>query len=531
MTMAKRTRRNFRQTPQENRLILAGSLAGELRRSTIAEATSTPLLSFTAHEMQGQRVVLMGSSTSGADADGGEHGTNTNNASPSSERSEVQQLGSTDSSDGHLRSSSDFDAANAAAAAAAATATAAAAGGLGDTDDPNSYHSLPSPEAAAADNALMRSMEVASGDDDDNTNETPTRQEALHINHRHHHDQRIPMAPPRLLTVVPPASSSVVDLETGTAAITTPDTTPHLNKQFIMELIAWYRNRSWQKKLITTAFFVVACVVYADLFGLFWEDSKIHAGLELFLEWMDQNSIAASFAFIGMFILTTLIFIPPFLMTFGAGFVFVDVYGFAYGMALAMITCFLGSCIGGIIAFARARYMTRELVKLFAKRYPIIDAVDKALKRSGFKVMLLLRLCSIIPFSALNYIGGVTGVRLSCFVNSMIGIIPSQLLTVLFGATAGSLKNSDIAENWTMSNIVWLSVTGACGLLAIIVTIYFARKEIKKEISREDTESLNPDSVRRSSTGMASQAGDEIEMNGTAASRERKSEEWWWVWA
>ena len=472
----------------------------------------------------------MASSTS--EVDGGEHNiTNTNNASPSSERSGVQQtLGSTDSSDGHLRSSSDFDAANAAAAAAA---TAATAGGLGDTDDPNGYHSLPSPEAAAADIALMRSMEqVASGD----TDESPTRREALHINHRHHQHQHIPMAPPRLLTVVPPSSSSDVDPETGDAATTTgaaaaaPDTTPHINKHFIMELIAWYRNRSWQKKLITAAFFVVACVVYADLFGLFWEDSKIHAGLELFLKWMDQNSIASSFAFVGMFILTTLMFVPPFLMTFGAGFVFVEVYGFAYGMALAMVTCFLGSCIGGIIAFARARYMTRDLVKLFAKRYPIIGAVDKALKRSGFKVMLLLRLCSIIPFSALNYIGGVTGVQLSSFVNSMIGIIPSQLLTVLFGATAGSLKNSSIAEDWTLSNIVWLSVTGACGLLAIIVTIYFARKEIKKEIAREDTESLNPDSVR-SSNGMTSQSGDEFEINGTAADRERKSEEWWWVWA
>ena len=356
------------------------------------------------------------------------------------------------------------------------------------------------------------------------------------MNHHRRHDQHTLMAPPRLFTVAPPALTSEAGAETGTAATATgvaaaaPDTTPHINKHFIMELIAWYRNRSWQKKLITAAFFVVACVVYADLFGLFWEDSKIHAGLELFLRWMDQNSIAASFAFVGMFILTTLIFVPPFLMTFGAGFVFVEVYGFAYGMALAMVTCFLGSCIGGIIAFARARYMTRDLVKLFAKRYPIIGAVDKALKRSGFKVMLLLRLCSIIPFSALNYIGGVTGVQLSSFVNSMIGIIPSQLLTVLFGATAGSLKNSSIAEDWTLSNIVWLSVTGACGLLAIIVTIYFARKEIKKELEREDVESLNPDSVR-SSTSMASQAGDELEENETAVDRERKSEEWWWVWA
>ena len=141
--------------------------------------------------------------------------------------------------------------------------------------------------------------------------------------------------------------------------------------------------------------------------------------------------------------------------------------------------------------------------------------------------MVLLRLCSIIPFSALNYIGGVTGVQLSSFVYSMVGILPSQLLTVLFGATAGSLKNSSIREAWTVSNIIWLSVTGACGVLAIVVTIYFARKEIKKELDRDDMEMLNPDSVR----SLTSQAGDEFESDGTAADRERKSEEWFWVWA
>ena len=201
-----------------------------------------------------------------------------------------------------------------------------------------------------------------------------------------------------------------------------------------------------------------------------------------------------------------------------------------------MVTCFLGSCVGGIIAFARARYISRDLVKLFAKRYPIIRAVDRALKRKGFKVMVLLRLCSIIPFSALNYIGGVTGVQLSGFVCSMVGILPSQLLTVFFGATAGSLKNSSIAETegWTASNIVWLSVTGACGVLAIFITIYFARKEIKKELEREDTQSLNPDSVR--SMMSLSQAGDDFESEGTAGGRssereQGKSEEWWWVWA
>jgi len=327
-----------------------------------------------------------------------------------------------------------------------------------------------------------------------------------------------PIRPPNLLTSASSGDASALDEP------------PHLNRHFVLELISWYRNRSWFKKILTGVVFVTACIVYADLFGFFWPDSKIHAGLELFLQWMEDNSLKALFAFVGVFILTTLIFVPPFIMVFGAGFVFVKVDGFGWGIALAMVACFTGSSIGAVIAFARARYMTRDLVKIFAKRYPIIRGVDRGLKRSGFKVMLLLRLCSIIPFSALNYIGGVTGVQLSAFICSLVGILPSHLLTVFFGATAGSLKNSDIAADYTMSNIIWMSVTGACGVLAILITIYFARKEIKKELEREE-DSERHSSLSENWSEHDVESGRYPSQQQQQNSQQRRSEEWWWVWA
>lgn len=53
----------------------------------------------------------------------------------------------------------------------------------------------------------------------------------------------------------------------------------------------------------------------------------------------------------------------------------------------------------------------RDLIKLFARRYPVVKATDRAIKHKGFRIYLLLRMCPVIPFNALNYIGGITGVK------------------------------------------------------------------------------------------------------------------------
>jgi uncharacterized membrane protein YdjX (TVP38/TMEM64 family) len=71
------------------------------------------------------------------------------------------------------------------------------------------------------------------------------------------------------------------------------------------------------------------------------------------------------------------IFVPPPFLIFGAGYAFAQTCDSKIGGVLAaLIACFIGSCLGAIIAFYRARYMMRDLVELFANRYPIIQAAD-----------------------------------------------------------------------------------------------------------------------------------------------------------
>lgn len=61
--------------------------------------------------------------------------------------------------------------------------------------------------------------------------------------------------------------------------------------------------------------------------------------------------------------------------------------------------------------------------------------------------MLLLRLCPIIPFNGLNYIGGVTSVSLEEYTQALIGILPITLLWSTVGAVSSIQMLQECTEH------------------------------------------------------------------------------------
>lgn len=72
------------------------------------------------------------------------------------------------------------------------------------------------------------------------------------------------------------------------------------------------------------------------------------------------------------------------------------------------------------------RYLLRELVvEQTVRRWPRWAAVDAALAREGWKLVLLLRLSPIVPWNILNYALAATGVGLMPYtLASAIAVIP-----------------------------------------------------------------------------------------------------------
>lgn len=230
---------------------------------------------------------------------------------------------------------------------------------------------------------------------------------------------------------------------------------------------------------------------------------------------------------------------------------------------MAASSSFVGACIGAVIAFFRARYLMRDLIKLFARRYPVVKATDRAIKHKGFRIYLLLRMCPVIPFNALNYIGGITGVKWQAYTFALIGILPWQIVLVFIGATVGSVNNMH-EDDQNSYNTVSITIGCVFSVISLLFMWYYARKELKREIAAhqevepgeegrgDDVESQSNNSSasgslrngsarndptgvsRRSVASLASLQGlSEFETESTAddgSVEEGEDEKWYWIW-
>jgi len=130
------------------------------------------------------------------------------------------------------------------------------------------------------------------------------------------------------------------------------------------------------------------------------------------------------------------------------------------------------------------RYLLRDRVRSgLVEKYPIVMALDEAFKRKGFFIFLLLRLSPIIPFNAINYIGGVTSIKLRDYTLALFGMLPGTILYCFIGATAGSLTTGSMSGPATIASIV---VGILLGLLAVFVVSYYARKEFNKIVAQQE---------------------------------------------
>lgn len=74
--------------------------------------------------------------------------------------------------------------------------------------------------------------------------------------------------------------------------------------------------------------------------------------------------------------LCLVIFVPATLLILGAGYSFSVVLGPVQGSIAALLASLLGSLLGALLSFYRSRYMMRDVIEVFSKRYPIVQAAD-----------------------------------------------------------------------------------------------------------------------------------------------------------
>lgn len=188
--------------------------------------------------------------------------------------------------------------------------------------------------------------------------------------------------------------------------------------------------------------------------------------LRMSLEWVDGLGALGFVAFIAIYILATVAFLPGSILTLGAGVVFDVIQG--------SICVFLGATLGASLAFLIGRYLARGWVSGRIAGNEKFNAIDRAVGREGFKIVLLTRLSPIFPFNLLNYALGVTGVSLRDYVLGCVGMIPGTIMYVYIGSLAGSIAMIGSEEQPTDPTIQWaIRIIGFIATVA--VTLYVTR--------------------------------------------------------
>lgn len=195
------------------------------------------------------------------------------------------------------------------------------------------------------------------------------------------------------------------------------------------------------------------------------------------LQWIDSLGTIGAIAFIAIYIIATIAFLPGSILTLGAGVVFGVVWGSIY--------VFIGATLGATAAFLVGRYVARGWVSQKIADNKKFAAIDKAVGKEGLKIVLLTRLSPIFPFNLLNYALGITGVSLKDYFIGSVGMIPGTIMYVYIGSLAGNLALIGTESQPTNPTLTW--IIRIVGFIATVaVTIYvtrIAKKALDEEVS------------------------------------------------
>lgn len=136
-------------------------------------------------------------------------------------------------------------------------------------------------------------------------------------------------------------------------------------------------------------------------------------------------------AFVAIYNLATVLFIPGSVLTLGGGAIF--------GLWWGSVYVFAASTLGAVFAFAIGRYLCRDRVVKYMESHPKFKALDRAVSQQGLKIVFLTRLCPLFPFNLLNYALGITQVSLKDYVLGSFGMIPGTIMYVYSGSLVGEV--------------------------------------------------------------------------------------------
>ena len=156
--------------------------------------------------------------------------------------------------------------------------------------------------------------------------------------------------------------------------------------------------------------------------------------------------------------------LPGGVLSIGAGFFF----GLWWGFLIAL----LGNVSGAAISFFISRWIGKQWLKRKLMKNATLEALEPAVAREGWKIILLSQLHPLFPTSLLNYLYGLTRIQFrTCMLWVAIGQAPGLFLYSYLG-TLGQL-GLNLARGKThprtIEYLVWLGGFVSAAIVLIIL--------------------------------------------------------------
>lgn len=140
--------------------------------------------------------------------------------------------------------------------------------------------------------------------------------------------------------------------------------------------------------------------------------------------WMQGSGAAAPAAFMAVYALATVLFLPGSVLTLAGGALFGPVLGTLYNLT--------GATIGATLAFLVARYLAGDWVE--RRTGGRLRQIKEGVESEGWRFVAFVRLVPLFPFNLLNYALGLTRIRLSHYiVASYVCMLPGAVAYTYLG--------------------------------------------------------------------------------------------------
>lgn len=182
--------------------------------------------------------------------------------------------------------------------------------------------------------------------------------------------------------------------------------------------------------------------------------------------------------FIAVYVIAEVALLPGSLFTLAAGF--------AYGPVGGLLVASPASVLAATVAFLLGRTVLRDWIKKKIAQSPKARALDTAIARNSFKLILLLRLSPVIPFNILNYALGLSDAQVGRYVvASFIGMLPGTWMYVYLGSLATTAAGLTDASRGDEPQRLALTLAGlAATVIVVVLVTRAAQRALDEELGK-----------------------------------------------